>query len=253
MHGADFLPFARQRPRLATTVLRHAHVITCLDQEVLDLVRRLAPRAQVALMPNPVPIDRNSHYASETEEIVLFAGEIGLRKGVDVLCRAWPLVADARPSARCLVVGPVNDFVVPDIERLEVRPPVGAQDMTELILAARVIALPSRAEGMPMILTEAMSVGRPFVSTPVGGTPELAEGGVLVAVEDHIDLANRLIEILADPLLAHTLGEQGRRFCAETRSTAAVGAQLRQLYRAVSDTCQDPRQFLTHVSDLRDI
>jgi glycosyltransferase involved in cell wall biosynthesis len=234
LHGADFLPFARRRPRLAANVLRHAHVITCLDREVLDLVRRLAPKARVALMPNPVPIDRGSYDASKTEEVVLFAGEIGLRKGVDVLCRAWPLVAEARPSARCVAVGPVNDFIVPDIERFEIRPPVGARDMGNLIRAARVIALPSRAEAMPMILTEAMSAGRPFVSTPIGGIPELERGGLLVPVGDHAELADRLIDVLADPHLAQTLGEWGLRVCSETRGPDVVGNQLHQLYRAAA-------------------
>ncbi len=66
-----------------------------------------------------------------------------------------------------------------------------------------------------MVLTEAMSLGRPFVSTPVGGIPELAdEGGMLVAVDDEIGLADRLTDLLADPQLARRIGERGRRFCS---------------------------------------
>jgi len=233
IHGSEFMPFARRHPWLARSVLRRAQLITCLDQDVLGWVRRFAPQAVTELMPNPVQMDRRSGGADETDEIVLFAGEIGLRKGADVLCRAWRLVADSRPQARCIMVGPVRDFVVPEIERLEVMPPVDAFAMRELIRGARVIALPSRAEGMPMALTEAMSAGRPFVSTPVGGIPELArEGGVLVSVEDHVGLAEHLIDFLADPQLARKLGEDGRAFCAATRSLGVIDARLRELYRA---------------------
>jgi phosphatidylinositol alpha-1,6-mannosyltransferase len=84
-----------------------------------------------------------------------------------------------------------------------------------------------------MVLTEAMSVGRPFVSTPVGGVPSLAQsgGGVLVPVGDHVSLATSLTVLLADPQRARRLGEQGRLFCAKTRSVEVVGTHLRELYR----------------------
>ena len=233
IHGSTFLPFAKRHPWLVSRVLRYAHIVTCLDQEVLEFVRLVAPHTRVALVPNPVSMDSDSPCADDTKEIVVFAGEIGLRKGADVLCAAWQRVIESRPEARCTMVGPVKDFVVPDIERLEVLPPVNAVAVRELLRSARVIALPSRAEGMPMILTEAMSAGRPFVSTPVGGIPELAqEGGVLVPVGDEAALAKQLIAFLTDPQLARKIGEQGRQFCLATRSVEVLDKKLRELYRA---------------------
>jgi glycosyltransferase involved in cell wall biosynthesis len=232
IHGSSFLSFGHRHPWLVATVLSRAHIITCLDEDVLEFVRRLVPQARVELMPNPVPMDSDSRCADTTEEIVVFAGEIGSRKGVDVLCRAWPRVLEARPEAKCVLIGPVKDFEMPRLERLEVRAPADTQIVRELLRTARVVALPSRAEGMPMILTEAMSGGRPFVSTPVGGIPELAAaGGVLVPVGDDASLAERLIEFLADPHLAGEIGEQGRQFCSATRSVEVVGRTLRELYR----------------------
>ena len=73
------------------------------------------------------------------------------------------------------MVGPVSDFAPGDAERLEVLLPVDASEMRAIMQDARVVALPSREEKMPMALTEAMSLARPFVSTPVGGIPELAQ------------------------------------------------------------------------------
>jgi glycosyltransferase involved in cell wall biosynthesis len=236
IHGANFLPFADRRPWLAAGVLRRAHVVTCLDPAVLSRVRQLAPRVRAELVPNPVVIDESAPGAHETDEIVLFAGEIGTRKGADVLWRAWRAVKDARPQARCLMVGPVGDCAVPATERLEVRPPLAPAELRPLLQSARVVALPSRAEGMPMILTEAMAGGRPFVSTAVGGIPDLAHGGggVLVDVGDELALAQRLIELLESPELARSIGEQGRRVCRETRSIEVVGARLGELYDAAA-------------------
>jgi len=235
IHGANFLSFAARRRRLAAGVLRRVDFITCLDPKVLSVVRDLAPGTSAELLPNPVAIDDAAPGAHETDEVVLFAGEIGLRKGADVLCRAWPLVARSRPLARCIMVGPVNDFAVPSLGGLEVRDPVGEVELKRLLQTARVVVLPSRAEGMPMIIAEAMSEARPFVTTPVGGIPELArEGGVLVPVGDEFALAERLTELLTDAMLARRLGERGRRFCRETRSLEVVGAQLSQVYATAS-------------------
>lgn len=235
IHGASFIPFARRHPQLVSTVLQRADLITCLDRETLELVRRSAPDVRSELIPNPVLVEDRFSPADETEELVVFAGEIGLRKGADVLHRAWQLVARRRPEARCLMVGPVGDFAPPDTERLEVRPPVGPIEMQELLRRARVVALPARAERMPMILTEAMSMARPFVSTPVGGIPELAaEGGMLVPVDDELALADRLTELLADPNLAREIGERGRRFCLQTCSVEVIAARLRESYLAAA-------------------
>jgi glycosyltransferase involved in cell wall biosynthesis len=112
---------------------------------------------------------------------------------------------------------------------------VGPGEMQKILRHARVVALPARAEGMPMVLTEAMSLGRPFVSTPVGAIPELADaGGMLVPVGDEHALADRLTELLADPGLARRIGERGRRFCLQTRSTEVIDARLRELYAAAT-------------------
>jgi glycosyltransferase involved in cell wall biosynthesis len=235
IHGATFVSFARYRPQLVSRVLNRADLVTCLERRALDCVRGLAPSVPARIVPNPVVVDRGSPLspADATEELVVFAGEIGLRKGADVLCRAWRFVAQQRLGARCLMIGPIGNFAPPDLERLDVRRGTNPVEMRRILQRARVVALPSRAEAMPMILTEAMSCGRPFVGTPVGGVPELARaGGILVPVNDEFALAEGLVELLDSPGRARTIGERGRQFCAETRSVEVVDRLLRDLYSA---------------------
>lgn len=230
MHGASFMPFAEEHPSLAAGVLRRAHAVSCLDGETLDFVRAHASQAVSAIVPNPIFVDQSHTPADQTDELVVFAGEIGLRKGADVLAGAWRLVAERRPQARCLIVGPAGDYTPGPSERLEVRPPVGPREMSSILRQARVVALPSRAEQMPMVLTEAMGLGRPFVSTPVGGIPALADGGTLVPVGDQLALADALTDLLAEPAKARMVGDRGRELCLRTRSVEAVGARFRELY-----------------------
>ena len=230
IHGPGFADFSLRRPRLVGGVLRMASAITVLSDVDLAAVQRLAPSIHTEIVPNPMPLDMAAGVVAETSEVVLFAGEVGLRKGADVLQRAWETVAAQRPHATCVVVGPSTDLQLPATERLEVRGPVNADQVKRLIREARVIALPSRGEALPMILTEAMAAGRPFVSTPTGGTASLAAGGLMVPVDDHQAVASALIDLLADPDHAQLLGNAGQRLCQERMSPEAIDARLRQLY-----------------------
>jgi glycosyltransferase involved in cell wall biosynthesis len=243
VHGADFLPFAQARPRLARAVLRRAHVVTCLTAATRDAIAELVPGAALYLVDNPMPVDPAPTPAHETDELVLFGGEVGTRKGADVLSEAWPRVVARRPRARCLVVGPIGDWDMPPAERLEVRAPVSPETMRELLRASRVVALPSRSEAMPMILLEALGARRPFVSTAVGQIRALARGGNrLVEPGDAGALADALVHFLEDPDDARAVGEQG--FARHVRQhTADVDADWRRLYQSALHTAHAHRRW----------
>ena len=230
IHGYSFADFSVRWPGLVARTLSMANAVTVLSEAHRARVRTLVPGSHVELLPNPMPLDRGAGAVSDTAERVLFAGEVGIRKGVDVLYRAWPLVSASRPAATCIVVGPATGLRLPSLERLDVRGPTSPERIHELIRSARVVALPSRAEALPMILSEAMAAGRPFVSTPTGGVNSLADGGVLVPVDDHRALADALIALLADPSEAQTLGDAGRALCKRWMAPDVVDSRLRELY-----------------------
>lgn len=230
IHGPNFADFSARRPRLVSAVLRMASGITVLSDTDLTVVRGLAGNVHAEILPNPMSLDLAAGPAAATSELVLFAGKVGLRKGADVLQRAWEIVVAQRPRANCIIVGPATELRISDTKGLEVRGPVTSEEVKHLIRAARVIALPSRGEALPMILTEAMAAGRPFVSTPIGGVSSLAQGGLLVPVEDYRALAGALITMLVDPERAQSLGTAGQALCQETMSPDAIGERLRRLY-----------------------
>jgi hypothetical protein len=233
LHGYRFAETCARWPRLVTRVLGMATAITALSEADRSLARRLVPGVPVELLPNPMALDRAAGGVSETAEVVLFAGEVGRRKGADVLHSAWRTVAVNRPLARCIVVGPSTELELPALERFERRGPLPRERVRELIRDARVVALPSRGEVLPMILAEAMAAGRPFVATPVGGVTALAQGGLLVAVGDAPALAAALEELLGDPDRAQAVGRAGAARCEEWMAPEVVGARLRELYSTV--------------------
>lgn len=231
IHGSDFPQFSRSHPRFVGGTLSKADHVIVLSEEARAAVKWVAPAVKVSVVANPIVIDWDAPGAGSTPPVVLFAGTIGRRKGVDTLVAAWQLLLADGIEGRCRIVGLVDDYTPPPTERLSVEPPVHPDDVRDLLRSVRVVTLPSFAEGMPMILTEALAGARPFVATPVGGTAEIAsDPGMLVPVGDAPALAAAIARYLRDPELAERDGRRGQQHIAATRSPQIIDAQLRRIY-----------------------
>lgn len=110
-------------------------------------------------------------------------------------------------------------------------------DPHAVLEALDVFALPSRIEGLPLTVLEAMAHAKPVVATPVGGTPELVrdgETGLLVPPGDVDALAAALDCVLRDPPLASSLGEAGRALVARDFSEEAMTQRVLRVYEEVA-------------------
>jgi glycosyltransferase involved in cell wall biosynthesis len=106
-------------------------------------------------------------------------------------------------------------------------------DIPRLMAAADLVALPSRAEGVPSALLEAMAARRAVVATAVGGVGEAVADGVegrLVAAGDGAGFAAALAELLLDPARAAAMGERGRARVAAGFRVEATARRLEELY-----------------------
>ncbi|MFN2613096.1 MAG: glycosyltransferase [Solirubrobacterales bacterium] len=95
---------------------------------------------------------------------------------------------------------------------------VGQDEALRLYRACDVFCLPSLAEGLPVVLMEAMSCGLPVLSTSIDAIPELVadgENGLLVEPGDPRALADALRRLGSDPQLRSRLGRAGRATVAE--------------------------------------
>jgi glycosyltransferase involved in cell wall biosynthesis len=234
IHGFDFPEFSDAHPRLVRAILSKAHGILCLSEDARDAIQRLRVKGNVRRLANPVAIDEDSPPVHNTEPVALFAGTIGRRKGVDVLVDAWRMLLARGTHGHCRLVGPIDDYEPPALERMTLEASVDPRGIKPLIRSSRVILLPSRAEGMPMILTEALAAGRPFIATPVGGTEELAPcEEMLVPVDDAGALADAMERFLVDPDRAQRVGTCCQQFCRDTRGPEVIDRELRKFYLAL--------------------
>ena len=113
-----------------------------------------------------------------------------------------------------------------------------SDEIRELLLAARAFVLPSFAEGLPIVLMEALALARPVVSTAIAGIPELVdqECGWLIPAGSIDDLVAALEEALHAP--AETLSRKGLagreralRLHDADRNALQLAAQFEQTQR----------------------
>lgn len=87
------------------------------------------------------------------------------------------------------------------------------EDMPDVLPQANIVCLPSYREGLPKVLIEAASCGRPIVATDAPGCREIVrhdENGLLVPVRDAAALADAILALLDDPALRLRMGACGR-------------------------------------------
>ena len=193
--------------------------------------------SRVRVVPNGVP-DRfgdgvggvsNSSSSDDRNDHPIRIGAVSRlsrEKGIDILIEAFAqLTEDGDRGASCGAVelilvgdGPERDA----LERLAAARGVADRvrflgrrnDVPRHLATFDIYALPSRTEGLPMAILEAMAAGLPIVAARVGGVPEAViheETGLLTAPEDPAAFAAALRRTIGDGGLRRRLGEAGRR------------------------------------------
>jgi glycosyltransferase involved in cell wall biosynthesis len=167
----------------------------------------------------PVAAVERASDAEVRDPYVLLVGAPWYLKGVDTMIEAFLLLAPAFPDVTLKILGHFPDREQfegltrgsPLIEILKARPP---EQALQLISRAMVLVLPSRCEGGPRVLIEAMAAGIPVIGSEVGGIPFLVrdgEDGFLFPVGDAKALSVRLRKLLEDAPLRRRMGDSGYR------------------------------------------
>ncbi|HWC11998.1 MAG TPA: glycosyltransferase family 4 protein [Acidimicrobiales bacterium] len=191
----------------------HIFVVSAEIERVLT--RRLAvPAAMVEILPNGVARCGVMRHANRGPGPVRIGGvgRLTAQKGWDVLLAALELLVEECIAVELQVIGEGRDRRM--LEALVGPLPASfgghRDDVMAFLGGIDVFCLPSRAEGLPLALLEAMMAGVPCVSTAVGAIPQAVGGAVeLVPPGDAAALARCLKALCGDPERRERLGRAG--------------------------------------------
>jgi glycosyltransferase involved in cell wall biosynthesis len=244
VHGGHFGGYYKEGTPLRRALIRwalsRATAIIALTPSWGRMFLDIVPGANVVVIPNPVDIPVPSGNAQREEDSVLFLGRLTHEKGIDVLLDAFQAVVRRRPAATLLIGAPGDPHAIDDELRrrgidthVRMLGWVDGDAKDHLFRTVAVFTLPSRAEGLPVGMLEAMAHAMPVVVSRIGGVPDaLADGveGLIVPVSDAAALADALCELLADPQRQRRMGAAGRARAVAEFDQAAVIARLDDLY-----------------------
>jgi glycosyltransferase involved in cell wall biosynthesis len=196
------------------------------------IVEPVAPARQAlqAMFPQPPSL------------IVGTAARLSTEKGIDVLVLAAEIVRRSHPEVGFVVCGDgpqrarlqaliaernlQDSFVLAGFR----------SDVEALLPAFDLVALPSRSEGLPVAILEAMAAGIPVVATRVDGIPEAiidGESGYLVPSEDYAALAERITAMLESDALRRGMADRAKQRVAAEFSFPVQAQKYAQLYDRV--------------------
>jgi len=179
-------------------------------------------------------------------------GQIGLRKGLDILAEAASSIVRQVPAAHFLLVGERTSQKEESIlfeksirQRFDdegisshVHWLGHREDVERILLKVDLLVHPANQEPFGRVLLEASAAGLPIVATDVGGTSEIVingQTGILVAPRDPQALANAVVSLLSDPSTARKMGDAARQ---RTSREFAIGTSASTLADVWSRTFQ---------------
>jgi len=224
---------ARTRNATLEWKLRRARRVFTVNEFAARLLRgKLPPREQdrvvTAYVGIPMQLFRAEPPESDAEGLrLLCVARFQEKKGLDTLVDACGLLRDRGVVFRLKLLGdgPLRRSLEQQVDRLNLGGhvalpgPVSQEVVAQEMRACHLFVMPCRRDrsgdmdGIPTVFMEAMATGRPVVSCPVSGIPELVrdgETGVLVPSDDPGALADAMAGLAADPERRARLGDAGR-------------------------------------------
>ena len=224
--------------------------VVCVSHSVAHFSAQTAglPRGKLSVIPNGVdvakfrdalPADRHELGLPAQQRFFIAIGRLDRQKGHDWLLPQMPAIFAQRPQHSLLIVGDG-----PERKRLQAQTAeLGLQqrvhflgwraDVPQLLKLAEVLLLPSRWEGMPNVLLEAMAAGLPFVSTAVEGADEIAgllQGDQVVNQGDAQAFTERVLAVTASSDYRMQLGKANQQRAEEHFSLALMAKAYEDIY-----------------------
>ncbi len=240
--------------RLVRFLLEKADLVLGVSRTLLVKVESVLQGVHIRrsrLLPNGAPLDVIGTVETgeaDTDlppDYLLTAGHLIHRKGIDIVIAALQ-EAKRRGVILQLVVagdGPERESLMRQSHEQGVSDQVrflGNQSHRQvlgLMKSCLAFVLASRAEGMPLVIAEAMACGKAVIASNVDGVPEIVQNGttgILVPEEDPESLASGLIRLYSDAIFRETLARQGKEWACREYNWEAIANR----YLDLIEECQ---------------
>jgi glycosyltransferase involved in cell wall biosynthesis len=238
----------RREMRLVGRLAKEVVVLGTAAQEALG---ELGVSSRV--VPNAIPFPPNTAAGRPADRSagplrLLFVGTFGERKGCPELLQALARARREGVDCHLDIVGREEYAGEEEDLRAEVRALAledavsflgqrAPEELAPLYAASDAFCLPSRLEGLPLALIEAMAYGLPAIATPVGCVPDLVidgRTGLLAQVGDPASLARQIVHLARDPQLRAQLGGDGARHVLAHMAPDVVAAAWREIYAGMA-------------------
>jgi len=239
----DFGMYHKLISPLLRLIWRHASAIVANSNGLRDLAMKFDSRFEIPIIPNGVDLEVYEPVAyGDTPPRLFSVGRIVHQKGLDLAMRALSGLQDLGWEWRIAGDGPQLDFLKSLAQKLGIADRVyflGWQSREQLIEQyqwSNLFVFPSRHEGMPNAVLEAMASGLPVIASRIAGSEELVvdgETGILFATEDVEALRVALHKLLTDAPLRQKMGKASRRRVEEHYSWESTARQYALLLEQV--------------------
>lgn len=248
LHGADFADYCHSlspgKFAAVQNMMRKADAIVTLGNYWRDFVHNDlgVPAERITVLHNAVPgPERVPTKNAGPDCRFLFLGVVCERKGVPTLLNALAdnrLAMDRNWTIDFAGNGEVERYHAEALklglgERVRFHGWVDEKAARSLLEKTDVLVLPSRNEGLPMAILEAMAYGLPIVSTPVGSIADAVEdgdNGFLVPVGDSTRLAGALANLASDGMLRQRMGQRSRQRYLDMFDIVAFNRKLEKIF-----------------------
>lgn len=240
----------RWRLTVERRALRRMETVVCVSRAVQRFAQRMFPdaAAKTVVIPNAIdvnrvdacePIDWTSLGWPPQANVLLYVGRLHHQKGLDLLVDALPGLLGRFPEMHCCLVGqgPQHALLQQAQQRLgsdRFRLLGWRHDALSLIKACRLLVLPSRYEGMPNVVLEAMAAGKPVACTRVEGIDELLGDQFdqqTCPAGDAAALQQLLENLWVSPQISESIGRANRRLAEQNHSIEVSASAYELIYR----------------------
>lgn len=190
--------------------------------------------------PNMYAPDPDRHYGKR----LLFVGRLDAVKGVPLLLESFATLQHTHPDASLTIIGDGPARATLEAQAKTIGGAIrflgyqSQKDVAGILTETDVLVLPSFAEGVPVVLMEAMAARVPVATTQVGGISELVEhnvSGFIAPPGDVVTLTQHIETLLSDPALCARMGRAGQQVVTAHYDSTYEAQWLAQLVQTSLD------------------